>query len=309
MDKKIVCYLLDAEDFNTLRLGISMLCERDGGMSDMAWEARRKLHQTNSELMRRAVPVTDEEARRMLPSFYGNGGNAPVHIPSQAALREIRNLVADLNHMSESDEARARTAAILGYLDGDEPGGEGVRTYERIPGEVETTGFYGNKLGIAYVPETSVGVPGGTPLRADETIQPVRPRYVVDGMTAEGGAEGPGIWETDPKEGKYPPFRVFDVDQQEFVPGDFPSREDASVFAEALNDRNAWALRRQSDDDRTLDRKTTYLSSNEEEFLARMLQSTSDNAKLTYCAAAYEGDVRKRFEAAIIRFIVESRRS
>lgn len=127
MTNQIVCYLMDEGDFNTLRLGISMLTERDGGMSDMNWEDRRKLHQVNSELMRRAVPVTDEEARRMLPSFYGNGGNPLLHVPSQAALREIRNFVIDLNHMVESAEARARTAAIIDLLDGSEPGRVAVR--------------------------------------------------------------------------------------------------------------------------------------------------------------------------------------
>jgi hypothetical protein len=59
--------------------------------------------------------------------------------------------------------------------------------------------------------------------------------YQVDGLTEPGGLDGPGMRESDPEIGVYPPFAIFMPGPQDYLPGTFETREEAETICATLN--------------------------------------------------------------------------
>jgi hypothetical protein len=58
-------------------------------------------------------------------------------------------------------------------------------------------------------------------------------RYVVDGSTCKDRMKS--VFDSDPKIGRFPPFVVFDIMKQQFVPPEYETREEAQQSCDALN--------------------------------------------------------------------------
>lgn len=68
MNDKIVCYILPAEDFKSLKVAAEWYVMKEQRVPPKLGEFKAEVFHT---FLDRAVPVSDADARRMLPQFYG----------------------------------------------------------------------------------------------------------------------------------------------------------------------------------------------------------------------------------------------